>query len=434
MKIAIVGGGVSGLVAARELHQEHDVTLYEAGGKIGGHCDSVPVDIGKESSVDLDLGFTCYYKPAYPRLCQLLDEIGLSSRRCDLSLATFNELAGRQCRGNAETSLILSPLTIMTKPFSGFWRSWRRMRRMAESLRSGNTQSNTALGEVIANGAISGQFVDDLLFPWVNIAWGVTREQLPSVPINSLLDYFDRHDMFVLKPRNGWRRVAGGADAYLSALAEPIRHTCRLKSPVTRVLRRNAEVQIYSQSTGWETYDAAVLAVHADDALRLLVDSSPLEREILAVMRYQPLQCLLHTDISVLPGRPCDWPSCTHLQRQAARTDEPPVKAEVHLYLNRFRGFEAPSHYLLSVLGFSDLARINPKTILAHRTFRVPIPTVASSETARRWGEINGHRRTYFCGAYWGDGLHESAVTTAQAVARLIDELAGLRCQRPVRH
>lgn len=420
-RIAIIGGGAAGLAAANGLHRRHEITVYEAGPRVGGHCDSYVLALRDGRRATVDLGVVCYYEPAYPQWRGLLDELQVPTQKCEMSLALCNEVERRCYRGRIAAPLFLSPLTLLRFSTFGHARNWIRLRRLARMLATEPGSRDVKLGAAIRQARLSRTFVDHLLFPFCHMAWGVTHRQLMGMSARTLLRYLFEHDCFTLTRRDHWRRIDGGAERYVSALSEPVRDAIRVNARVTRIQRRSGTVDVECEESGRETFDAVVMAVHSDEALALLDDPSPLEREILGAIRYQSLQCLLHTDTSLLPGDPRNWPSATHIQRRPATDDDPLPRPEIHVYVNRVQGLPAPPHYFMSLI---DADRVDPAQVVATRTYRVPIPTVAAARAASRHDEINGHRGTYYCGAYWGDGLHEAAISSGLSAARKLSAAA----------
>jgi predicted NAD/FAD-binding protein len=397
--IAIVGGGVSGLVSAHLLHPEHDITVFEAGSYAGGHTNTVSVD-----GLDVDTGFIVFNDRNYPRFAALLDELGVASQPSDMSFGVSDgdfEYASTSPNGlYAKRSHLLSPA------FQRMIADVPRFQRAGRELLAG--EEEPSLRAWLAALRLSDAFVERVIVPQAAAVWSADPDQMWTFPARFLVQFFDNHGMLGLKGRPRWRTVSGGSRRYVDALTAPWRDRIRLHTPVREIVRHDDHVTVDG-----EPFDQVVIAAHADQALAMLADATPLERELLSAFPYQPNEAVLHTDRRVLPRRRRAWASWNyHLGGTGP--------ASVTYHMNRLQSLPAERDYLVTL---NHTAAIDPARILRTIAYAHPVFTREGQAAQRLHGEISGRDRTHFCGAYWGWGFHEDGVASAhRAVAAIRPE------------
>jgi predicted NAD/FAD-binding protein len=240
--------------------------------------------------------------------------------------------------------------------------------------------------------------------------WSAEPARLLDFPARAFVQFFANHGFLQVKDRPQWRVVRGGSHRYVEALVRSYRHRIRLRTPVRAIVRRPDGVRISTRDDDGERFDAVVIATHSDQALALLADPSPAEREILGAIPYQPNEAVLHCDARLLPRRRRAWAAWNaHVLADA------PSGAAVTYNMNILQGLDAPEPFCVTL---NRTAGIDPQRVIARMTYAHPIFTAAGLAAQRRWAEISGQRRTHYCGAYWGWGFHEDGVNSGLAVAR----------------
>ncbi len=413
MKIAIVGTGISGLVAAHLLHGEHELVVYEAGERLGGHTHTVEVE-AEDGPHSVDTGFIVFNDRNYPNFERLLDEIGVETQASQMSFSVADDRGEFEYAGTPR-GLFARPAHLLSPSFLGMLRDWRRFNREAREL-IGTNGTSPSLGAWLQQRGFSRHFVERLIVPQASAVWSADPEQMWSFPASFMAEFFDNHGMYSLRGRPRWRTVRGGSQRYVEAISAPWRERLRLASPVRRIERLPDRVRIEAEGCESEEFDRVVIATHSDQALALLADPSEAEREILAAIPYQRNEAVLHTDDSLLPRRRSAWSSWNfHLG------DEPVGRTTVTYWMNNLQRLRADRQYLVTL---NRSERIEPSRVLRRIAFDHPVYTAEGVAAQARHAEISGVRRTHYCGAYWGWGFHEDGVVSAIAACAGIEPAA----------
>jgi len=401
MRIAIVGTGVSGLVAAHKLHPEHEIVVYEAANRLGGHSHTVEVE-GEDGALAIDTGFIVFNDRNYPNFEALLRELEVPSQPSHMSFSVSDgerfEYAG------TPWGLFARPAHLVSPSFLGMLRDWRRFNREAREL-IGINGTAPSLGHWLEQKGFSQHFVDRLIVPQAAAVWSADPEQMWSFPASFMAEFFDNHGMYSLRDRPRWRTVSGGSRSYVEAISAPWRDRVRLGAAVRRIERLPDGVRIEAEGCESEEFDEVVVATHSDQALTLLADPSEPERELLGAIPYQRNEAVLHTDTTLLPRRRTAWSSWNfHL------SEEPPGRSTVTYWMNHLQRLRARRQYLLTL---NRGEAIDPEKVLRRFQYEHPVYTTAGVAAQARHGEISGVRHTHYCGAYWGWGFHEDGVVSA---------------------
>jgi predicted NAD/FAD-binding protein len=408
--VAVIGAGVSGLVAAAELHLAgHEVHVFEAGAYAGGHANTVQVEQADGGPLALDTGFIVFNERNYPNFERMLAELGVRSQPANMSFSVSDrrafEWATRGARG-----LFARPGHALDPRFLRMLRDLLRFNREAREL-IGRPGGGPSLRRFLADGAYSDYFVERLLVPQAAAVWSADPAQMWSFPAAFLAEFFENHRVLQLRGRPSWRTIVGGSRRYVEALLEPFRARVRLRTPVRRVLRGPEDVEIRLDS-GSEYVDQVVLAVHSDVALALLADPSPTEAKLLGSIPYQRNEAVLHTDTRLMPRRRAAWASWNyHL------TGEETGRTTVTYHMNRLQSLTADREFLVTL---NRTEAIDPATVIRTIDYAHPVFTPEGIRAQARWGEISGGRRTHYCGAYWGWGFHEDGVWSALRVSEAL--------------
>jgi predicted NAD/FAD-binding protein len=407
MRIAIVGTGISGLTAAHLLHREHEIVVYEAADRLGGHSHTVAVEDEGELHW-IDTGFIVFNDRNYPNFERLLTELGVASQPSHMGFSVSDGRGGFEYSGTpwglfARRSHLVSPT------FLGMLRDWRRFNREAREL-IGTNGTAPSLGHWLEQRGFSQHFVERLIVPQASAVWSADPEQMWSFPASFMAEFFDNHGMYSLRDRPRWRTVSGGSRSYVEAISAPWLDRLRLAAPVRRVERLPERVRVEADGCETEEFDEVVIAAHSDQALAMLVDPSEPELEVLGAIPYQRNQALLHTDASLLPRRRAAWSSWNfHLSEQ------PPGRTTVTYWMNNLQRLRAGREFLLT-LNRPDA--VDPDQVLASFEYDHPVYTREGVAAQARHAEISGARRTHYCGAYWGWGFHEDGVVSALRACR----------------
>ncbi len=403
MKIAVIGSGIAGNVAARELHRErHEITVYEAAGHIGGHTHTHDVEIGGERQ-QIDTGFIVFNDWTYPNFIQLLDELGVASQPSAMSFSVRNEGTGLEYNGTTIDTLFAQRRNLFRPSFYLFIREILRFNREAPALLEGDGE--ITLGDYLDEYGYSSAFVDNYLIPMGAAIWSTAPEKMLEFPARFFVRFFHNHGMLSVDERPQWRAIAGGSARYVEKLVAPFREHIRLNAPVERVARAADGVLVKARDMAAEKYDHVFFACHSDQALRLLADATPLERELLGAIRYQRNEVVLHTDTALLPRARRAWAAWNYhvLARQGARV-------ALTYNMNILQTLRSAQTFCVTLNRTDEIA---PGKIIKSLDYDHPLYTPAGVAAQQRQHEINGVNRSYFCGAYWRYGFHEDGVVSA---------------------
>ncbi len=411
MKVAIVGAGVSGLTVAHLLHPRHEITVFEAGDYIGGHTNTVRVDLPDET-LDVDTGFIVFNDRNYPNFERLLDRLGVASQPSTMSFSVSAESEDFEYAGTPR-GLLAQPSNLTRPAFVRMIGEYARFNRDARALLASGDDTQS-LGDWLAERHYSSAFVHKLIVPQASAVWSADPAQMWSFPARFLVTFFHNHGMLSLTGRPQWRTVAGGSARYVEALTAPFRERIRLSTPVDAVRREGDHVLVTPRGGEPGRFDEVVLATHADQSLAMLCDATDREHEILGAIPYQPNEAVLHTDRRMLPRRRATWSSWNfHL------LDEPTGQSTVTYHMNTLQRLSS-TRELCVTLNRSEA--IDPDQVIATIDYAHPVFTAAGWEAQARHAEISGVGHTHFCGAYWRWGFHEDGVVSGLRVGEHFGE------------
>lgn len=407
MKIAIVGSGISGLTAACLLAGEHDITLFEAGERLGGHTDTVRLQHAGRA-VTLDTGFMVFNDRTYPNFTALLNRLGVESQPSEMSFSVACEQTGLEYSGTSLNTLFAQRRNLLRPQFYGLLRDIVRFNRTAPELLK-HLNDGPSLGEYLHHQRFGAAFVERYLLPMGAAIWSAAPGQIREFPARRFVQFFHNHGLLSLSDRPQWKVIRGGADHYIAAMTRSFADRIRLNAPIAAIRRHAEYVALRTAGGPEELFDHAIVAAHSDQALRMLADPTAAERDVLSSLTYQPNEAVLHTDVSLLPQRRLAWASWNY--RVLPDAGRP---ATVTYWLNRLQSVPGPEQFLVTL---NPHVEIDPARVLRRMTYHHPQVTASSVAAQSRYTEISGVRRTYYCGAYWGYGFHEDGVNSALAVA-----------------
>jgi predicted NAD/FAD-binding protein len=406
MKIAIVGAGISGLATAHLLYREHEITVFEAGARAGGHANTVRVDT-EDATHHVDTGFIVFNDRNYPNFERLLGSLGVSAQPSDMSFGV-SDGGDFEYNGSSPNGLFAKRAHLVTPWFHRMIADLVRFNRNARTLLAAGGEG-PSLGHWLDEGGYSRAFIERLIVPQASAVWSADPRQMWTFPARFLVDFFANHGMLGFAKRPQWRTVTGGSRSYVDAVTRPWSDRLRLDTPVTAITRHDDHVLVTPRGGEAERFDEVVLATHSDQALGMLADASDREHEILGAIPYQRNEAVLHTDRSLLPRRRRAWASWNyHL------LPEPTGMTTVTYHMNRLQALEADREFCVT-LNRSDA--IDPAKVLRTISYAHPVFTSDGAVAQARHKEISGRNRTHYCGAYWRWGFHEDGVVSALRVA-----------------
>jgi predicted NAD/FAD-binding protein len=411
MKIAIIGAGVSGLVAAYHLRHEHDITVFEAESHIGGHTHTHEVEWGGEHH-RIDTGFIVFNEPNYPHFTRLLTELGVASAPTSMSFSVRCDRLGLEYNGSSLNRLFAQRTNLLRPSFHRMVRDILRFGREAPALLR-EPEPGPSVEQWVEQRGYGREFVEHYLVPLGAALWSCPLGTFRQFAMRFVVDFLYNHHMLQIGGRPVWRVVRGGSSRYVEVLVAHFRDRIRTRCPVQRVERDADEVRVYAGS-GAETFDHVVFACHSDQALKMLAQPSPLEQQALGAMPYQVNDVWLHTDASMLPRRRLAWASWN-----ARLMADEPARAVVTYNMNILQGLRSRHTFCVTL---NHGQGIDPDKVIRKLVYHHPLYLAGREHARRRHGELLHHHRSSYCGAYWGYGFHEDGVRTALAVCEAIRE------------
>ncbi|MGW1770340.1 NAD(P)/FAD-dependent oxidoreductase [Streptomyces sp. NPDC002104] len=418
-RTAVIGGGVSGLTAAYVLARSHEVTLYEADDRLGGHAHTHEVK-GPDGTVRaVDSGFIVHNDRTYPHLLRLFGELGVATRPTTMSLSVHCEGCGLEYAGAR------GPRGLFARPRSALNPQYLRMlarvpefhRRARRLLATGTAPAadggggtdrggdrtgrggEITLAEFLREGGFGDYFTAHFAIPLVASVWSCPPDTALGYPARYLFRFLEHHGLLSVGGSPAWRTVEGGSARYVELLREQL-DAVYTATPVRSLARTPQGVAVTTAGGATALYDAVVVAVHADQALRLLADPTDAERAALGAFRYSRNRTVLHTDASVLPRTP-GARGCWNYRLSGCRPTDAHVR--VSYDMNRLQGLDGPEPYVVTL---NAGGAVRPEAVLAEMDYEHPVYTTESVAAQRLLPALSGPV-TAFAGAYHGWGFHE---------------------------
>ena len=405
MKIAIIGSGVSGNTLGWHLSKQHEVTVFEADGHIGGHTHTHEIDaFGKRYNIDT--GFIVYNDWTYPNFVEMLNTLGVETQSSDMSFSVHDEASGLEYNGTSLNSLFAQRRNLFRPSFIGMIRDILRFNQEAPALLDEH-QADMPFGEYLKLNGYGEKFIAHYVIPMGSAIWSASPDQMFEFPAKFFIRFFHNHGMLSVSDRPEWRVIKGGSKAYVEKLTQAFKDNIRLNTPIESVQRKNEGVIVKPKNQAAELFDWVFFACHSDQALAILEDASNDEIEILGGIPYQNNQIVLHTDMSLMPKKKLAWAAWNyHITKQ------PLNLAAVTYNMNILQSLESPEPFLVTL---NHTSQIDPNKIIKTLNYTHPVFTPKGIAAQLRHAEISGVNRTGYAGAYWRNGFHEDGVASALA-------------------
>ena len=417
MKIAVIGSGISGLSCAHYLSRHHEVSVFEASERLGGHTATVDVQLGTRRYA-IDTGFIVFNDWTYPNFIALMKELGVSSQPTEMGFSVRDQESGLEYSGTNLNTLFAQRSNLLSPKFLGMVRDILRFNRQSiADLEAGNVDESETLGNYLSRHRYSEAFQRQYLVAMGSAIWSADCDTILDFPLHFFLRFFRNHGLLSVADRPQWRVIEGGSREYLRPLCQRFEQRVHLGCAVNRFRRNDRGITLEMADGRSLAFDEVVVATHSDQALALLEQPSDEEREVLGALPYQDNDVVLHTDIRLLPRNRRTWSSWNYSLGTGQE------RAVVTYNMNILQGIQAPETFCVTL---NNTEAINPHKILGRFNYAHPVFSLPGIEAQQRWADINGVRNTWFCGAYWHNGFHEDGVVSALRVA----EALGARAAR----
>ena len=412
-RVAVIGSGVAGLVAAWALRDTAAVTLFEADHRLGGHAHTHDVEDPSGRAVAVDTGFIVHNRRTYPVLLRLFEELGVATQDSEMSMSVSCEGCGLEYAGALKLAGLFPRLRNLARPrylwmLTEVVRFHRRARALLATEPHEDAPEQT-LAQFVRAGRFSRYFVDHFMTPVVACVWSTSPRTALEYPARYLFQFLAHHGMLGVAGSPRWRTVSGGSRSYVDRVAKELSEVL-VNTPVAAVRRTAAGVEVEDADGTVRGFDAVVVATHPHQALSLLAEPTEAEREVLGAIPYSVNRTLLHADTSLLPAAPRALASWNY-RMDACRTRADGVL--VTYDMNRLQRLDAAGRYLVTLGGD---ARVDPREIIDTMVYEHPVYTPASVAAQARLPELDDDR-VVFAGAYHGWGFHEDGARSGRAAA-----------------
>ena len=399
MKIAIIGSGISGLSAAYFLSKHHKVDLYEQNNHFGGH--SYTYDIKEEEKiVPVDLGFIVFNELTYPNLINFFNELNVPFEKSNMSFSVSIKKTNIEYSGNGFNGIFANKLNLFNFNFLKMIKEIISFYNYAPSLLNNNIKEET-LGNYLERSNFSKYFIEYHIIPMVAAIWSMPFSKAKEMPLKLFLNFFINHGLFRLKNRPQWYTVSNRSRAYVSKILENISGETFKNYKVNNISRNDDNVRI-SIGNEYLDYDYIVLACHADQSLNILEEPTVKEKEILKKFTYVSNGAFLHTDENLMPLRKKAWSSWNSITKDG--------KTCVTYWLNKLQNLKTDKNYFLTL---NPVEVIDNSKIIKQEKFTHPYFNNENVNLQKDLHLLQGRKRTWFCGSYFGYGFHEDGLKSS---------------------
>ncbi len=409
--IAVVGAGVSGMVAAHYLARRHHVTLFEAQDRLGGHVNTIRIPDGPDQGLPVDTGFIVYNDSTYPNFIRFLDELGIRGEPTDMSFSYSDPARGFCYAGTGPRGLFAQRGNALSPRFWSFLLAILRFNRTAIRDMDAGLLEGRTLGNYLNRTGAPDYLRRDYLGPMAQAIWSSPEADAMEYPAASFVRFFHNHGLLSRPGVVQWRYLKGGSQTYVDAFQSRFSGEIRLATPV-RSVDRSGRFATVRLDGGAMEFDAVVLATHADQALALLADADGTEQAALAPWRYSHNHTVLHADENHMPPNRRAW-ACWNVLRRPGDGNRRPVR--VTYWMNRLQRLDARRNWLVSLNTDGGVA---PDSMAYETVYEHPVYTPDSVAAQAMLPAVSGRRATYFCGAYHGNGFHEDGARSAVSLVR----------------
>jgi predicted NAD/FAD-binding protein len=410
MKIAVVGGGITGLGAALLLQQKHEVHLFESASRLGGHAHTYSVQEDGRT-IPIDVGFLVYNELTYPHFTQMLKYLNVQTCASDMSLSIRSEIENLEWAGDNLKTVFAQKRNLLRPQFLKMLKDVLRFHREAEGNYEMSVQNNWTLADLLSHGKYSDVFARWYLLPMAGAIWSTSEQNMMHFPAESFFNFCRNHRMLQVEGRPQWRTIVGGSQSYVKSIASRLAKIY-LSSRVESAVR--TKEGIFLQVNGQEShYDHVVFATHAPVTKKILRNQSAQEDSILGAFAVQPNLAVLHHDASDMPKRKSCWASWNVLVNKSSGNANP--KMELIYYLNRLQPLNSAKDRFVTLNPISKIRDPDQSFQFDHPYF-----DQKSLKAQRELGTIQGAGGVYYAGAWTRFGFHEDGLLSAVNVAKLL--------------
>ena len=400
MKIAVIGSGISGLSASYYFSKNHKVDLFEQDDHFGGH--SYTYDIKEDNKIiAVDLGFIVFNEQTYPNLIRFFNELNVPFEKSNMSFSVSIKDTNVEYGGSGFNAIFANKKNLLNFKFLKMINEIINFYKTAPSLINTET-SNITLGDYLKSSKLSKYFIEYHIIPMVAAIWSMPFQKAKEMPLKLFLNFFTNHGLFKLKNRPQWFTVSNRSRTYVKKVLEKISGEVFKNYKVSKILRSENNVRILIGNE-YLDYDHVILASHADQSLELLDDPSLEESEILKKFTYVSNEAYLHRDENLMPIRKSAWSSWNSISKNENTC--------VTYWLNKLQNLNSEKNYFLTL---NPVEAIDKNKIIKKIHFTHPYFNKDNVALQKDLNKLQGKKRTWFCGSYFGYGFHEDGLKSSK--------------------
>ncbi len=416
MNIAVIGSGISGIVASYLLQNRHHVTLYEKENYIGGHTHTILIPEGPDKGTPVDTGFIVLNERTYPNFLNFLSQLGVDTLPTEMSFAYFCEKTGLTYASNGINALFAQRRNLLKPRYLRFVYEMITYLKTLRKEYLSKTLPDITLSEYVNQKGLHNEVVDQFVVPMAAAIWSGSDFQIARFPIQTFAQFYENHGLLGITGHPPWFVVKQGSHAYVKAFLRSFRGQTIKNFAVQSITRADNNVTLHFENQSSKVYDAVVLATHADQALNLLDDPSDQEKKLLGVWQYSNNHTVLHTDSSIMPPNKRSWASWNYTRHAHASRDSP---VTVTYDMNRLQRLDTHANYFVTL---NPQQPIPAHHIIKKINYTHPQYSFEAFNSQKDLPALNGVKNTFFCGAYFGYGFHEDGVRAGLAVGEMFGE------------
>ncbi len=416
-KIAIIGAGISGMGAAHMLGGDHDVTLYEAGARLGGHARTVIA--GKNGDQPVDTGFIVFNYANYPHLAQLFSDLNVPVIKSNMSFGASIDGGRFEYALTNLNAIFAQRKNLLNPAFIGMLRDIFKFNKHALEIAK---DKSLTIGEFLKVLGTGQYFRDYYLLPLSGAIWSTPVEKIMNFPAHAMINFFENHALMNYSGQHQWYTVEGGSYEYVSRLEAALRGKgvdIQLNSVVQAVRRTPTGVEVKTWGDDWVAFDDVIFATHSDDTLAMLKDATLQEQKALGAIKYQPNDITLHADTSIMPKRRATWASWVYTEDSNAKSDQ----IDLTYWMNSLQPIPQNDPHFVTL---NTKRTIREELIYDQVTLRHPVYDLGALAAQKEVVMFNGQQNTWFCGAWMRSGFHEDGLASAVDVVRGIQSTASI--------
>ena len=414
-KIAVIGGGIAGLSAAWLLNQSFSVSVFERANKIGGHANTVSLNIGT-SNINADIGFIVYNDLNYPNLVALFDYLNIQTQTSDMSFAVSSRAGNFEYSSKFPIGLFGQKINLL-RPM--FWKMLFDIKRFYKKapidLRTGNLRGLT-LRDYLEKENYSYSFIVDHILPMGAAIWSSPSMDINNYPAESFIRFFESHNLLKLGKRSSWRTVTGGSRNYIDRLTADFTDKIFCNVNVKQIIRHQDNVEVIDDKGNRNLFDEVILALHADEALKLIYNPTKTEHQILSRISYTSNSAFLHKDSTFMPKRKRVWASWNYINNE----DSDNISPQVTYWVSNLQNLSYPKNLFLTL---NPNTPPSPSKTYLSIKYHHPLFDTEAIKGQRQLSHIQGKNKTWFCGSYFGYGFHEDALQSGLWVAEKLGKV-----------